>query len=94
MNIGKPGPFQVIHSVADQDVPSDPPKRRYDCAFYELCLNVAAALNWDSFTCRGCSGTFDEQLLWRAHQASKNDGVVGKLCDLPELKQVVGWKKN
>lgn len=79
--IGKPGPFQVIESDS-LDVPHEPPKRRYSCSCYDTCLELAAALNWDSFTCRGCSGVIQEALFWRARQAHKKDSVAKSLCAL------------
>ena len=88
--IGKPGPFQIIESdgsgVVEQ--PIAPPRRRYSCPRYSTCLDLAAALNWDSYTCRGCSGFIDETLLWRARQAQKNDAVAGQLCEIPEIQYV------
>lgn len=88
--IGKPGPFQIIESEGCGlvDTPMTPPRRRYGCANYATCLDLAAALNWDNFTCRGCCGQVDETLYWRAHQASKRDNVVRSICELPEIKYV------
>jgi hypothetical protein len=84
---GKPGPFQARHllSVTDADTSANPPERQYDCKNYDTCLNLAAALNWESFTCDGCTGDVDESLCWRAHQAEKKDKLIGRICDLPEL---------
>lgn len=85
--IGKPGPFQIIESdgSGDVDQPIAPPRRRYSCPNYDTCLDLAAALNWDNFTCRGCSGEIDGALLWRAKQAQKKDSVAGQLCAIPEI---------
>ena len=85
--LGKPGPFQVIEEVGcgAVDHPVDPPRRRFACSHYDLCLNLAAALNWDNFTCRGCCGDVDSTLLWRARQAIKKDRMARKLCDIPEI---------
>lgn len=86
--IGKPGPFQIIESEGSGmvDTPISAPRRRYECVQYATCLDLAAALNWDNFTCRGCCGEIDQALLWRAHQAQKKDRVAGRLCELPEIK--------
>lgn len=83
----KAGPFQIIdsHAAAPSESPAIPPRRRYECVNYETCLNLAAALNWDNFTCRGCSGEVDESLLWRARQAFKRDAIVKALCEVPEI---------
>ncbi len=78
--IGKPGPFQIIENES-LDFPLEPPRRRYSCPRYDTCLNLAAALNWDSFTCRGCSGEANQALFWRARQEFRKDGVVRKICD-------------
>lgn len=88
--IGKPGPFQIIESEGCGlvDAPMTPPRRRYSCAHYATCLDLAAALNWDNFTCRGCCGEVEESLYWRAHQASKKDNVARSICDLPDIKYV------
>jgi hypothetical protein len=86
--IGKPGPFQIIEGEGSGvvDAPIAAPRRRYSCDNYSCCLDLAAALNWDNFTCRGCSGEVDQTILWRAHQARKKDTVVSTLCVLPEIK--------
>lgn len=73
------------------DAPVDPPRRRYSCPNYNTCLSVACALNWDSFTCRGCSGEVNEPICWRAHQSLRRDGVANTLCDLPHLKYLEGF---
>lgn len=55
------------------------PRRRYDCENYELCLSLAASLNWESFTCRGCSGETNQNMLWRARLTARKDSVAAKL---------------
>lgn len=76
-------------SAAAPAVPSAP-TREYSCSNYELCLNLAAALNWESFSCEGCCGRVNETLLWQAHQAVKRDKVGSRICDLPEIKAIDG----
>lgn len=85
--IGKAGPFQVIEGDGQGTVerPIPAPKRKYCCQNYTVCLDLAAALNWDSFTCRGCCGEVDNSLLWRAHLARKRDSIVETLCSIPEI---------
>lgn len=82
------GPFQIIHNL-ESDAPSTAstsPKRDYECNNYDLCLQLAAALNWDSFTCHECNGKISQSLLWRAHQAMRKDSVANKICEqLPEI---------
>ncbi len=63
--------------------------REFFCSHYDCCLSIAAALNWDSFSCQGCCGEVNEQLLWRAHQQARRDKVVDSLCQLPKLPKVV-----
>ena len=80
-----------LASVYDEDAAvetMEPPERRYGCANYDSCLDLAAALNWESFTCKSCSGSINEKLYWRAHQATRKDSVARALCDLPPLSAV------
>lgn len=88
LNIGKPGPFQVVEAFGSGEVdsPIDPPRRKYDCENYETCLDLAAALNWDNFTCRGCNAEVNQSFLWRAHQAKRKDAVAESICEkLPRI---------
>jgi len=78
---GKPS-LKVI-SADDHDM-----IRQFDCTHYNTCLGLAAALNWESFTCGSCSGRLNNQLFWRAHQFLKKDDVLAKLCDLPTVAAV------
>lgn len=88
--LGKPGPFQVIEEegFGVVDDPVAPPRRRFSCRNYEVCLNLAAALNWDNFTCRGCCGDVNSSLLWRARQVMKKDIFVHRLCDIPQIPMI------
>jgi hypothetical protein len=90
--IGKPGPFPIIESEGTGVVekPMAPPRRRHTCSNYSKCLTLAAALNWDSFTCRGCCGDIDPSLVWRAHQQKKRDEMVDMICELPEITPIPG----
>jgi len=63
------------------------PERNYECDHYETCLGLAAALNWKSFTCGGCCGEVNQQLLWRAHHHIRNNPALSKLCSLPTLRE-------
>lgn len=85
--IGKPGPFQIIENEGSGvvDSPMAAPRRRYECPNYQCCLDIAAALNWDNFTCRGCNGEVNEPLAWRAHQARRKDVLVDSICSLPPI---------
>ena len=85
--LGKPGPFQIVRGSASgaNERPNVPPRRRYLCKNYQSCLSIAAALNWDNFTCRGCSGEVDESTLWKAHQEIRRDKTVRRICALPSI---------
>ena len=82
----KSGPFQVL-PTSSSDSPK--PDRKYNCKNYQSCLEIAAALDWDSFTCKTsadhCTGEVNENLVWKAHLAKRDDKVARKLCDLPEI---------
>ena len=73
---------------------AEPPDRNYDCKHYETCLDLAASLNWSSFTCTGCSGEVNSALLWRAHQNQRKDSVAKALCDLKPIEKVSGLKST
>ena len=88
VTLGTPGPFQVIEDTNASELanPSEAPRRKYDCVNYESCLDLAAALNWDSFTCRGCNQQINHNLVWRAHQAKRHDSIANSLCShLPNI---------
>ena len=84
----KPGPFKIIEHDGNGNLqaPIAPPIRRYDCPHYSVCLNLSAALDWDSFTCRGCIGQVDQALYWRARQAQKQDNVADRICEIPAAR--------
>jgi len=81
--MGRVGPFRVNHRASDKA--EGAPLRHYGCVNYNVCLNLAAALNWEGFTCRGCCGQVSEALCWQAHQAQKKDAIASRLCDIPEI---------
>jgi hypothetical protein len=95
--LGTPGPFEVrteltnnhfTSSAGTIDPPAttaDVPRRRYECDSYELCLGLAGALNWESFTCRGCSGQPSENLLWRARLSARKDTVAARILNVPPI---------
>ncbi len=87
-DIGTPGPFQIVESdgCGNVDAPIETPQRKYDCSNYETCLELAAALNWDNFTCSSCNSSINESLLWRARQEVRKDKVAGTICEnLPQI---------
>ena len=76
----------------DEDDPAigslEPPVRQYSCGNYDTCLDLAAALNWASFTCGKCKGMINEQLMWRARHVTRKDAVAKALCELPPVAAV------
>jgi hypothetical protein len=93
--LGSAGPFQILDAPipdgsclkSELDHPPEGPRRRYDCINYETCLKIAAALNWFSFTCRGCCGDVNEKLFWRAQQEVRKDEMAKIICDLPDARE-------
>jgi hypothetical protein len=74
----------------DQAENQDVLERRLECTHYEECLNLAAALDWDSFTCAGCNGEIDGTLLWRAGQSTKRDSLAKAICGLATRNALKG----
>ena len=79
----RPGPFRIFTRDEDVALNDSSPDRRFSCGNYNSCLSLAAALNWDSFTCRGCSGAIDETIRWRAKGESRRDASLKSLCNIP-----------
>ena len=67
----------------DDDDCEDSPFRNFDCSNYNKCLSLAAALDWDSFTCEGCNLEINEQLIWRAHHRLRSDPYLARLFSIP-----------
>ncbi len=68
-----------------QDTSIKAPERNFDCDNYDLCLGLAAALDWSSFSCQGCCGRVNKQLLWRANHKAKEDKSLSGLFNLPSI---------
>ena len=96
--IGTPGPFEIrceehtvdAHSPCTTRGEFSPtfreiPPRRYECDCYETCLGLAASLNWEGFTCRGCCGQPNEKLMWRARVSARKDSVAARLLNAPPV---------
>ena len=84
------GPFRLDYEILGIDLFDDNelvevPVRNTSCPFYDACLETTAALDWDSFTCRGCSGEPNQHLYWQALHSIRRDGVSHYLC-----KQIKG----
>jgi hypothetical protein len=80
-----PGPFEQKLSEDTDPACEGEETRSLDCPHYEQCLGLAAALNWDDFSCIGCSQEVNRSLVWRAHVSAKRDAIVTALCALPRL---------
>ena len=85
------GPFQFhpesetppSNAQHEEVFPTDtltPLVRSYDCKHYDCCLELAAALNWENFTCSGCGGDINQHLVWKANLAKREDDVANRLC--------------
>jgi hypothetical protein len=72
-------PLKILGPHDEELGPIPNPIRMFDCQNYEVCLNLTAALNWESFTCGGCEGAINEALLQRASIALKNDQSLAPL---------------
>lgn len=79
----RPGPFRIFPRDEEVALDGSGPDRRFGCGNYNSCLSLAAALNWDSFSCRGCSGSIDETIRWRAKGESRRDASMKSLCNIP-----------
>ena len=89
LSVAQRAPAAVANDDDDPAIGSlEPPVRQYSCNNYDTCLDLAAALNWSSFTCGQCPGTIDEQLLWRARHITRKDAVAKALCELSPLSSV------
>ena len=75
------GPFKLaVCNQSNEDL-----IRNYTCVNYETCLGLAAALDWESFTCKNCCGEINSQLIWRAHHNIKIDRDLAGICNIPKL---------
>ena len=93
------GPFEVPDASAadtgERFSASDPERelvRELDCQNYTTCLNLAAALNWESFTCEGCQGEINQSFTWRAGQSAIRDKVVKFMCGETRINVFSGKK--
>jgi hypothetical protein len=80
------GPFEVAARSSECEPVESALVRNLDCKNYCTCLNLAVSLNWESFTCEGCSGELNEALKWRAGQHARQDAVTRALCPKPGIR--------
>jgi hypothetical protein len=91
------GPFQLYpesetrpsndqYEKASHPVPLTHLARSYDCKHYDCCLELAAALNWENFTCSGCGGDINQHLVWKANLAKREDEVAKRLCKKTRIR--------
>lgn len=76
---------ELPRTQVQTEVSLEPPVRQYECENYNTCLGLAAALDWISFSCSGCSGKVNNRLLWRAHHEVRKNTELATLCELPKL---------
>jgi predicted Fe-S protein YdhL (DUF1289 family) len=79
----RPGPIRLSCGQVESHYAATAPDRRFACDHYNSCLSLAAVLNWDSFSCQGCSGEIDEAVRWRAKSESRRDATLKRLCVIP-----------
>lgn len=78
------GPFKLLDNHSSDCDNQPDPFRNYECDNYTTCLSLAAALDWESFHCRGCKGEINDQLLWQARKLERQDKLVGQICHLTD----------
>ena len=71
----------------DDEADEDGPFRNFECDNYNKCLSLAAALDWNSFTCEGCSCEINQQLIWRARHRLRSEPQLAKVFNLPLLSE-------
>ncbi|MFO0417350.1 MAG: hypothetical protein ACK5Y6_08690 [Pseudomonadota bacterium] len=83
------GPFEVkgehTNQATGEASEDETIERNLDCANYEKCLDLAAALDWGTFTCEGCAGEINESLKWRAGQSTRRDPLAKAICGEPSF---------
>lgn len=84
-NTAKTSTLRPALTSSARDAPVAAPFRRYECENYQVCLDVAAALDWENFTCSSCNGQVDRRLLWRAKHAQRRDPFAQECCQLPDM---------
>ena len=88
----QPAYRSLSNAAVAQDVTVLPdheePLRNLDCSHYETCLELAAARNWESFTCAQCKGEINESLRWRAGQNTRKDAVAKAICGSTKVSVV------
>ena len=69
----KKGPFQIIIDVEDNwpFTKSGFSERIHSCIYYQTCLEIAATLDWDDFSCRNCTGSINQAILVQAEERVK-----------------------
>jgi len=84
------GPIQV--AVYDNSSPI--PVRDISCSNYQECLNIAACLNWLSFSCENCTGEVAPHLRWRSRIERRRDPVCQALMPAPVIEVTEGGRLN
>jgi hypothetical protein len=84
------GPVQI--AVYDHSSPI--PVREVSCSNYQECLNIAACLNWLSFSCENCTGEVAPHLRWQARIERRRDPVCQALMPAPVIEVTEGGRFN
>lgn len=83
-----PGPFPYRAEDDASGAHEEGPLRHLECACYERCLALAAALDWESFDCDGCSQEINDVLVWRAAQSTRKDKVARAICGSHQIRTI------
>jgi len=84
------GPIQI----AVYDNASPIPVREVSCPNYQECLNIAACLNWLSFSCEDCTREIAPHLRWRARIERRRDPICQALMPPPMIEVTEGGRQN
>lgn len=82
------GPIQI--AFCDNSSPI--PVRDVTCSNYQECLNIAACLNWMSFSCENCTGEVAPHLRWRSRIERRRDPVCQALMPAPVIEVTEGGR--
>jgi hypothetical protein len=80
------GPHQITRNRKEFQNQEIGPYRRPNCSNYSKCLDIAACLDWDSFTCLQCNGSIDATFIWQMRSKMKKDKLCQRLFSPPEIK--------
>ena len=91
--IKKSGPIEFKENIGSLESQATYPSRNQSCKNYETCLNLAASLDCEGFDCTNCNKKINEQLIWRAQSAQREDNLSKKIFPIPKIKSIVTKKE-